>query len=178
MNSIKSDALLKKYDIVPDKIASDPKQRAKLKKVFDCTKTKCNIKSNRTGKTLENQRLELVHSSPNMYTLLSITKAVINKSAKTKVAAEVTATATVLPKDEGVKIDTDLNLSSVEEKDEATGTDEPADETTEILASKAVRDYAKEKEIDIETVTGSGANGRISKTDIDNHPTKEEVITV
>jgi pyruvate dehydrogenase E2 component (dihydrolipoamide acetyltransferase) len=45
--------------------------------------------------------------------------------------------------------------------------EEPADETKRVIAMPSVRKYAREKEVDIRKVTGSGDNGRVLKEDID-----------
>ncbi|MDR7072085.1 dihydrolipoamide acetyltransferase family protein [Fictibacillus barbaricus] len=53
------------------------------------------------------------------------------------------------------------------EKTEDTAKEEPVDETKRVIAMPSVRKYAREKEIDIRKVTGSGDNGRVLKEDID-----------
>jgi pyruvate dehydrogenase E2 component (dihydrolipoamide acetyltransferase) len=53
------------------------------------------------------------------------------------------------------------------EKTEDTAKEEPVDETKRVIAMPSVRKYAREKEIDIRKVKGSGDNGRVLKEDID-----------
>lgn len=55
-----------------------------------------------------------------------------------------------------------------EEEPAAQATDVEVDESRRIIAMPSVRKYAREKGIDIRKVNGSGDNGRILKTDIDN----------
>jgi pyruvate dehydrogenase E2 component (dihydrolipoamide acetyltransferase) len=45
--------------------------------------------------------------------------------------------------------------------------EEPADDTKRVIAMPSVRKYAREKEVDIRKVQGSGDNGRVLKEDID-----------
>lgn len=45
--------------------------------------------------------------------------------------------------------------------------EEPADESKRVIAMPSVRKYAREKEVDIRKVQGSGDNGRVLKEDID-----------
>nr|WP_285876672.1 dihydrolipoamide acetyltransferase family protein [Fictibacillus phosphorivorans] len=53
------------------------------------------------------------------------------------------------------------------DKSEDTAKEEPADETKRVIAMPSVRKYAREKEVDIRKVQGSGDNGRVLKEDID-----------
>ena len=155
IDSIQSDALLKKYDIDIKKIADgNVLERTKLKKVFDVNKTLANL-STKHGKVLENQRLGLVVSSPERYKIESITKPYINKSAKTKAeVTPITATATAVPK---------LPIQTTLPKVEGDAEDNEDTPLSEVIASAAVKEYATEKEIDIKLVKGSGKDGRISK---------------
>ncbi|OOE12086.1 dihydrolipoamide acetyltransferase family protein [Fictibacillus arsenicus] len=50
---------------------------------------------------------------------------------------------------------------------EDTAKEEPADDTKRVIAMPSVRKYAREKEVDIRKVQGSGDNGRVLKEDID-----------
>ncbi|ANC76716.1 branched-chain alpha-keto acid dehydrogenase subunit E2 [Fictibacillus phosphorivorans] len=54
-----------------------------------------------------------------------------------------------------------------EAKTEDTAKEEPADESKRVIAMPSVRKYAREKEVDIRKVQGSGDNGRVLKEDID-----------
>ncbi|RZT23104.1 dihydrolipoamide acetyltransferase family protein [Fictibacillus sp. BK138] len=53
------------------------------------------------------------------------------------------------------------------DKTEDTAKEEPADDTKRVIAMPSVRKYAREKEVDIRKVQGSGDNGRVLKEDID-----------
>lgn len=53
------------------------------------------------------------------------------------------------------------------EKTEDTAKEEPADDTKRVIAMPSVRKYAREKDVDIRKVQGSGDNGRVLKEDID-----------
>lgn len=53
------------------------------------------------------------------------------------------------------------------DKTEDTAKEEPADESKRVIAMPSVRKYAREKEVDIRKVQGSGDNGRVLKEDID-----------
>lgn len=53
------------------------------------------------------------------------------------------------------------------DKTEDTSKEEPADDTKRVIAMPSVRKYAREKEVDIRKVQGSGDNGRVLKEDID-----------
>lgn len=53
------------------------------------------------------------------------------------------------------------------DKSEDTAKEEPADDTKRVIAMPSVRKYAREKEVDIRKVQGSGDNGRVLKEDID-----------
>lgn len=53
------------------------------------------------------------------------------------------------------------------DKSEDTAKEEPADESKRVIAMPSVRKYAREKEVDIRKVQGSGDNGRVLKEDID-----------
>ncbi|MFG6496318.1 dihydrolipoamide acetyltransferase family protein [Fictibacillus sp. UD] len=53
------------------------------------------------------------------------------------------------------------------DKTEDTSKEEPADESKRVIAMPSVRKYAREKEVDIRKVQGSGDNGRVLKEDID-----------
>jgi pyruvate dehydrogenase E2 component (dihydrolipoamide acetyltransferase) len=53
------------------------------------------------------------------------------------------------------------------EKKEEASKEEPVDETKRVIAMPSVRKYAREKEVDIRKVKGSGDNGRVLKEDID-----------
>ncbi|KZE63368.1 branched-chain alpha-keto acid dehydrogenase subunit E2 [Fictibacillus phosphorivorans] len=53
------------------------------------------------------------------------------------------------------------------DKSEDTAKEEPADESQRVIAMPSVRKYAREKEVDIRKVQGSGDNGRVLKEDID-----------
>jgi pyruvate dehydrogenase E2 component (dihydrolipoamide acetyltransferase) len=52
-------------------------------------------------------------------------------------------------------------------KTEDTAKEEPADDTKRVIAMPSVRKYAREKDVDIRKVQGSGDNGRVLKEDID-----------
>ncbi|MQR96683.1 dihydrolipoamide acetyltransferase family protein [Fictibacillus phosphorivorans] len=54
-----------------------------------------------------------------------------------------------------------------EAKTDDTAKEEPADESKRVIAMPSVRKYAREKEVDIRKVQGSGDNGRVLKEDID-----------
>jgi pyruvate dehydrogenase E2 component (dihydrolipoamide acetyltransferase) len=53
------------------------------------------------------------------------------------------------------------------DKTEDTAKEEPADESKRVIAMPSVRKYAREKDVDIRKVQGSGDNGRVLKEDID-----------
>jgi pyruvate dehydrogenase E2 component (dihydrolipoamide acetyltransferase) len=53
------------------------------------------------------------------------------------------------------------------DKTEDTAKEEPADDNKRVIAMPSVRKYAREKEVDIRKVQGSGDNGRVLKEDID-----------
>ncbi|MFE1244667.1 dihydrolipoamide acetyltransferase family protein [Fictibacillus sp. NPDC058756] len=53
------------------------------------------------------------------------------------------------------------------DKTEDTTKEEPADDSKRVIAMPSVRKYAREKEVDIRKVQGSGDNGRVLKEDID-----------
>jgi pyruvate dehydrogenase E2 component (dihydrolipoamide acetyltransferase) len=59
------------------------------------------------------------------------------------------------------------NSEAKTDKTEDTAKEEPADETKRVIAMPSVRKYAREKDVDIRKVQGSGDNGRILKEDID-----------
>jgi pyruvate dehydrogenase E2 component (dihydrolipoamide acetyltransferase) len=59
------------------------------------------------------------------------------------------------------------NSEAKTDKTEDTAKEEPADETKRVIAMPSVRKYAREKDVDIRKVQGSGDNGRVLKEDID-----------
>ncbi|MBY6036255.1 2-oxo acid dehydrogenase subunit E2 [Fictibacillus nanhaiensis] len=59
----------------------------------------------------------------------------------------------------------DKKEASQDKKEETK--EEPADDTKRVIAMPSVRKYAREKEVDIRKVQGSGDNGRVLKEDID-----------
>ncbi|MCM3739884.1 2-oxo acid dehydrogenase subunit E2 [Oceanobacillus luteolus] len=69
----------------------------------------------------------------------------------------------------------------VQEKKEAQSADNQEDsETNRVIAMPSVRKYAREKEVNIKEVTGTGKNGRILKEDIDaflSGDTQPEAVT-
>lgn len=85
-----------------------------------------------------------------------------------KTEAEVQSTAESGQEIEKEEVKTEEKL---EEKQEQTGagSQPEASETSDqrVIAMPSVRKYAREKNVDIRSVRGSGKNGRILKTDID-----------
>jgi pyruvate dehydrogenase E2 component (dihydrolipoamide acetyltransferase) len=58
-----------------------------------------------------------------------------------------------------------------EKKEEAPKSDEATDDNddTRVIAMPSVRKFAREKDVNIKQVSGTGKNGRITKEDIENH---------
>ncbi|WP_096435597.1 dihydrolipoamide acetyltransferase family protein [Alteribacter populi] len=59
-----------------------------------------------------------------------------------------------------------------EEKAEPAAQDKEVDENRRVIAMPSVRKYAREKDVNIRKVNGSGKNGRVLKEDVDNFLTK------
>ena len=79
-------------------------------------------------------------------------------------------------KEENIELSSNENTIVLEEINESIS-DENKDQSSSlnrILASPLAKKIAKEKNINLSSVTGSGENGRITKTDIENHVLKED----
>ena len=79
-------------------------------------------------------------------------------------------------KEENIELSSNENTIVLEEINESIS-DENKDQSSSlnrILASPLAKKIAKEKNINLSSVTGSGENGRITKTDIENHILKED----
>ena len=79
-------------------------------------------------------------------------------------------------KEENIELSSNENTIILEEINESIS-DENKDQSSSlnrILASPLAKKIAKEKNINLSSVTGSGENGRITKTDIENHILKED----
>jgi len=79
-------------------------------------------------------------------------------------------------KEENIELSSNENTIILEEINESIS-DENKDQSSSlnrILASPLAKKIAKEKNINLSSITGSGENGRITKTDIENHILKED----
>ena len=79
-------------------------------------------------------------------------------------------------KEENIELSSNENTIILEEINESIS-DENKNQSSSlnrILASPLAKKIAKEKNINLSSVTGSGENGRITKTDIENHILKED----
>ena len=79
-------------------------------------------------------------------------------------------------KEENIELSSNENTIVLEEINESIS-DENKDQSSSlnrILASPLAKKIAKEKNINLSSVTGSSENGRITKTDIENHVLKED----
>ncbi len=79
-------------------------------------------------------------------------------------------------KEKNIELSSNENTIVLEEINESIS-DENKDQSSSlnrILASPLAKKIAKEKNINLSSVTGSGENGRITKTDIENHILKED----
>ena len=79
-------------------------------------------------------------------------------------------------KEENIELSSNENTIVLEEINESIS-DENKDQSSSlnrILASPLAKKIAKEKNINLSSVTGSSENGRITKTDIENHILKED----
>ena len=79
-------------------------------------------------------------------------------------------------KEENIELSSNENTIILEEINESIS-DENKDQSSSlnrILASPLAKKIAKEKNINLSSVTGSSENGRITKTDIENHVLKED----
>ena len=79
-------------------------------------------------------------------------------------------------KEENIELSSNENTIVLEEINESIS-DENKDQSSSlnrILASPLAKKIAKEKNINLSSITGSGENGRITKTDIENHILKED----
>jgi len=79
-------------------------------------------------------------------------------------------------KEENIELSSNENTIVLEEINESIS-DENKDQSSSlnrILASPLAKKIAKEKNINLSSITGSGENGRITKTDIENHVLKED----
>ena len=79
-------------------------------------------------------------------------------------------------KEENIELSSNENTIILEEINESIS-DENKNQSSSlnrILASPLAKKIAKEKNINLSSVTGSGENGRITKTDIENHVLKED----
>ena len=79
-------------------------------------------------------------------------------------------------KEKNIELSSNENTIVLEEINESIS-DENKDQSSSlnrILASPLAKKIAKEKNINLSSVTGSSENGRITKTDIENHVLKED----
>ena len=79
-------------------------------------------------------------------------------------------------KEKNIELSSNENTIVLEEINESIS-DENKNQSSSlnrILASPLAKKIAKEKNINLSSVTGSGENGRITKTDIENHVLKED----
>ena len=74
-------------------------------------------------------------------------------------------------KEDEIKVSTNNETLELEEssKNLATEIDDEIISNQRILASPLAKKIAKEKNIDLKSINGTGDNGRITKTDIENH---------
>lgn len=71
------------------------------------------------------------------------------------------------PKEEEKAVE---KAEAVEEKEStSTSEDKETDSSVRVIAMPSVRKYAREKEVNIQSVSGTGKNGRILKEDIDSY---------
>src|SRR5699024_12665725 len=59
------------------------------------------------------------------------------------------------------------SASAASESAQAKSTEQSEDKSQLVIAMPSVRKYAREQEVNIQDITGSGKNGRVLKEDID-----------
>src|SRR5690625_2296686 len=82
-------------------------------------------------------------------------------------------------KDEPEEVQAEAKTEATEEKEAITKTQvEDTDSQKRVIAMPSVRKYARDKDVNIKEVTGTGKNGRVLKEDIDRFLSGEETPAV